>query len=578
VVGASLYIVVCSARNHLRVRLRRLREPKYLLGGIVGAAYLYFTIVVRMRGSSSAASRLQRRGRTRDAISPGLAGAGAGTAGLVLLVLACVAWLLPFDSSLVEFTPAETDFLLPAPVGRRQLLLHRLMRSQLGLLFAAVIPSIAIPSTTGAGRVRLAVSIWILLTIMKVYFAGVTLARSRFRSSNLRARVIAWTPPLVIAGLTAVTLWTVAGALWPQPPRSLEDFLTCLDRAETSGLASVALMPFTAAVRPLFASTLGAYLVALATSLLVLVLVTTWVMHSDEAFEDAAFDAARRRAEQQHPARAPASRVRFAGWSLAPSGPTESLFCWKNAMQTMRATGTTLVRYVVPTLAVSLVLSSAIMSANRLRGPAAIVCALGAALAAFAALLGPQIFRVDLRGDLEHLELLKTWPLESPALIRGEMLWPVIVVTVVSWGGLACAALFGVAAFPRVGWQWRVAVVVAAFLIVPALVAAQYTIHHAAAVLFPAWVPIGNQRPRGLDQMGQRLILLAGVVLSLAVMVLPAAIAAAIIWLAFDGIVGAMALIPGALVFASIVGVEVLLATEALGPIYDRLDLLSVER
>ena len=55
--SASLYIIVCSARNRLRVRLRRLREPRYLIGAIVGAAYLYFSFFARFR-----ASRKHRRG------------------------------------------------------------------------------------------------------------------------------------------------------------------------------------------------------------------------------------------------------------------------------------------------------------------------------------------------------------------------------------------------------------------------------------------------------------------------------------------------------------------------------------
>src|SRR5213594_253385 len=34
--SASLYIIFCSARNRIRVRLRRLREPQYLFGAIAG--------------------------------------------------------------------------------------------------------------------------------------------------------------------------------------------------------------------------------------------------------------------------------------------------------------------------------------------------------------------------------------------------------------------------------------------------------------------------------------------------------------------------------------------------------------
>jgi hypothetical protein len=43
-------------------------------------------------------------------------------------------------------------------------------------------------------------------------------------------------------------------------------------------------------------------------------------------------------------------------------------------------------------------------------------------------------------------------------------------------------------------------------------------------------------------------------------------------------IVGPLALIPGAIVCAVVVGIEVLVATEALGPLYERIDVLSVER
>jgi hypothetical protein len=45
-----------------------------------------------------------------------------------------------------------------------------------------------------------------------------------------------------------------------------------------------------------------------------------------------------------------------------------------------------------------------------------------------------------------------------------------------------------------------------------------------------------------------------------------------------QGFVGAAALVPAAFVCTVIVGMEVLLATEAIGPTYERLDVLAVER
>src|SRR5256884_9269749 len=41
-IGALIYLQVQSIKNRLRVRLRRLKKPKYLLGPVVGAAYFYF--------------------------------------------------------------------------------------------------------------------------------------------------------------------------------------------------------------------------------------------------------------------------------------------------------------------------------------------------------------------------------------------------------------------------------------------------------------------------------------------------------------------------------------------------------
>ena len=59
---ASLYIILCSARNRIRVRLRRLREPRYFIGAIVGAAYIYFSFFARFRASRASSARRNARG------------------------------------------------------------------------------------------------------------------------------------------------------------------------------------------------------------------------------------------------------------------------------------------------------------------------------------------------------------------------------------------------------------------------------------------------------------------------------------------------------------------------------------
>jgi ABC-2 type transport system permease protein len=193
-------------------------------------------------------------------------------------------------------------------------------------------------------------------------------------------------------------------------------------------------------------------------------------------------------------------------------------------------------------------------------------------------LLAPQALRIDMRQDLQHLEVLKTWPVAAPVVLRGEMLWPGALITAIAWTCLALALLLSGRVFPQIGVVFRLSAAAAFAILAPALVFAQLTIHNGAALIFPAWVPLGSQRARGLDAMGQRLIMLTATWLLLVVMVLPGAVAAGIIWFAFARFIGATVLVPAALVCASIVAIEVLLATEVLGPAYEQLDIMAVER
>jgi len=78
--------------------------------------------------------------------------------------------------------------------------------------------------------------------------------------------------------------------------------------------------------------------------------------------------------------------------------------------------------------------------------------------------------------------------------------------------------------------------------------------------------------------MGQRIIMLTGTWLLLVVIALPGAVAAGMFWFVMGRIFGPLMLIPAALMAAGVLAVEVLLATEALGPIYERLDVMAVER
>jgi hypothetical protein len=235
-------------------------------------------------------------------------------------------------------------------------------------------------------------------------------------------------------------------------------------------------------------------------------------------------------------------------------------------------------RYFVPTVAIAIAGTSVALGALRMRGGAAAGFIAAVTVTMFVAILGPQVVRTDLRSDLAHLETLKTWPLRAADVIRGEMLWPSTLLIAIGWLAIACALMLSFAAFPSVALIGRIIVASAAALLLPAFVTAQYLVHAGATVLLPAWVPIGDQRPRGLDAMGQRLIMLFGVLVSVVLIMLPGAITGGILWLVFSRIVGDIAIVPAAIACTITVAIIVAAGTEILGPLFDQMDITSVER
>ena len=573
--SASLYITVCTTRNRLRVRLRRLREPRYLLGAIVGLAYLYFAVLGPRRGRG-----IGRRGNARPPMASLSAwqAAGMSLAGLAAFVLALLAWLLPMRSGLLEFSQAETAFLFPAPVSRRQLLLHRIVRSQVGSLFAAIVMAIVLAPASGFERFRFAVAMWALFVTARIYFAAVTLTRARFSSPVAAVRRVAWVPVAMLLAALVTVGGAVVRQLMSAPATGALDFAVRMARATSTGLPSVVLWPFKAIVGPPFETTLTSFAVSMAGSLAVLAAVTAWMLMSDATFDIAAGEAVELDQRTRERTRTSGPRARNVGWTLGLTGRLELAFVWKNAMQTIRAINMGALRFIAPASAALIGVSAAAMAASRLRGPAAFVSFVAAASSGAAVLFGPQWMPHDLRGDFEHLDLLKTWPVRAGDLIRGEMAWPALVVSGCAWLGILCAGLFSGTALPDVPFVDRSAFALSAALVAPALVAAQYTIHNAIALFFPAWVPSGTQRTRGIDAMGQRLIMLAAIIIALVIFALPGAFAGFVIWFALYRLVGAAVFVVAAALFAGIVLMEVLVATELLGPAYERLDLLSVER
>ena len=555
----------------MRQRLRRLREPRYVIGAIVGFGYLAGSLLFRFRAFGGGGGRQSSAGRAAAASTLGLMGP---VMGAVLLAFALLGiWALPMRSGLLEFSKAETAFLFPSPMSRRQLVFYRLMRSQFAVFAGALIMSLAYPTGSVFARTRWLVGIWILLMTSHVFFTGVTLARVQFRGRGGTAR-FAW-PALA---LPAAAVLSVLVPVFTQSRHAsidtISDALNLLMTIAEHGPARVLLRPFALLVQPVFAQTVGEFAWSVAGALLVYAVAVAWLIWADSLSVDAA-DASVERQVNQPTNKRRAYVARPVAWRLGISGRPELAFVWKAALQTLRAVDR---RMLVRVLLIGAWMVGASLLVTRARGLVQLFGVLATWGALFSLFMAPQMIRMDMRQDLAALELLKTWPVRGASVIRGEIIWPVIVVTSITWAFAASATVLSMVSGSPIPYANRAAAWVSFLILIPGIVLAQYTIHNAVAVIFPGWVPLGAMRPRGVDAVGQRLVLLAANWLGLLVALAPGVAMTFVLSLLLRPILGRLFLPVGALVTTITVVVEMVLVTTALGPVFERLDITSVER
>ncbi len=223
-ISASLYIIVCSARNRLRTRLRRLREPRYLLGAVAGAAYLYFSFFSRMRSANRAAERRQRSVPASPAAMQAAVCLRAGTYGradarghsrqLADAVRQRPAGFLRSGSSI----PVPGAGGAPPSARAPDAAITARDAVRVGVV-AAVSP------LGGVRRVQVALGMWLVMAITKVYFTGISLSRARLASASARARRVAWMPVGVLIVAMAIVGAGLARAWTANPPAGFRDWL-----------------------------------------------------------------------------------------------------------------------------------------------------------------------------------------------------------------------------------------------------------------------------------------------------------------------------------------------------------------
>jgi ABC-2 type transport system permease protein len=574
-IGAFLYLSICSIKNRVRVRLRRLRQPRYLIGSAVGILYLYATVFRRTVGRSgrSASGLLPMLDRARGPIE--FVGA------MVLSVIAAASWILPGGRP-IEFTRPEVQFLFQAPLSRRQLLHYKLLRGQIGVLFGSAVATIFLRPGSLATAWTFLVGVWLVLALLRLHLIGVALRRqslAQHGGSGIRRQ---WLPAAIVLGAIGVLAVAVASD-WStlSAMTTAEEVFHELQRQASSGAAAVVLWPFRAAVRLPLSGSPRAFLHALPAVLLLLALNYVWVLQGDAAFEEASAAQAEKHAAERV---APGSvrrkaKVTAPPFTLAATGRPEIAIFWKNLIMLGRYASLKMLLRFLPVFVALTVLFSQGEGRAGLQAMASTLCLV---FAGFTILLGPQMMRNDLRQDFGNLAVLKTWPLRGAALLRGELLAPSVVLAVLAWCLIVASAIFISSSRSFVSGHWisvtdRVSYAIGALLVAPGLILAQLVVHNAVAVLFPAWVVVGTSRARGIDAMGQRMLMLAGILLALVVSLVPAAVVAGVVGLLLYAITRTIPVIVPAIVIAAVMIAECAIAIEILGRLLDRTDVTALE-
>lgn len=524
-VSAYLYLQVMTIINLVVQRLKRLKQPRYLLGALGGTAYMYY-FFFRHVGSETLTAKSQQLDLANVFTTPILA-----LSALILLVIAMLNWLIPSNRAALQFTEAEVAFLFPAPVTRRMLIHFKLLRSQFGILVSSLFMTLVFGQLNflGGSQFLHAIGWWLILSTINLHIIGASFTRERLLDVGInptRRRAFILIALIVVA---CGCWWTIINHLAPP---------TDTDFASTSALISYAnkvlnsaplswfLFPFKLVVAPLFANNDQQFLHTLGPAIFMLVAHYFWVIKSDVSFEEASIDLARRRAERVNAFREGTARLgntplkpRTVPFHLRPSGFAPIAFLWKGliGLGPLYRLKTWLIVCAV------IILASGLLAADPRRIPILnLIAGISIGIGVWLFIAGPMFMTRGLRKTLEHLDILKASPVHGWQIVLGELLSPITLMTFMLWliiliAGLAVGANGNSLLLTLT--NTLVAAVGTAFIAAP-LSGLMLCVPFTAILFFPAWVDHspGNS---GIETIGQRMIFFASYFIILFFVLIP---------------------------------------------------------
>ncbi|MBN1204614.1 MAG: ABC transporter permease [Myxococcaceae bacterium] len=563
---AVAFLWWASLRNRVRRQLQRLRQPKYLVGLVVGGAYLYAIVLRRLSFQ-----------RATEELPPGARMVAELSLGGMLMLSLVSAWALGQDRPALTFSETEVQQLFAAPISRRGLLHYKLARGLFGAAVAAFFTTIFIGRVVSPHPVLFFLGATVALGTVNLHVTAASFVRTRLARLGWPGVALRWG---VLLGLFAAFGLAVYVSILAHPLPEDTGQRGALE-AWFSGLLEqpalrVALWPGRALVALPMAGGAGDFLQALPLALGLFVAHYVWVAALIVPFEEAvvvrAEQVARKRG--QRVARVGHIVMRKPFFRLGSLGRPEVALMWKNLIAARRLGGTEII-LILGLLGLAAPVGAAFFAPEAVPIVRQTMAGIFLALAAMFTVFGPVSLRSDLRMDLPKLDMLRAMPLTGRQVVAAEVLALGLLLGILEAGLLVLAIGLVAGAPGRWGIELWVAGGLGVLPVLPALSVGGVLVQNAAVVLFPAWLPANGERARGIEAMGQRLLTLAGALVVLMGGLIPAAIVAGLVGFALYGLLGLWALPFAGLTAAAGLAFEVALGLVALGRAFDRMDVSS---
>ena len=408
-------------RGFLRRIVRGARSPRravFLILG-VGVIILWLGPAVFSRSllRHSHNAQLERSPERFAAVMP-----------LALLGICVLTIVSSAGDKAVSFTPGEVDLLFPGPFTRRELLIYKLSKSGAAALLTGLLASIGLSIYASSWPACYAGVVLTLIFIQLFSTAGVLLGQTISRRAYSLVRRIVLICAVVVALLLA-RHWAVAhGGM--QGVYALQN-----------ELSDNVLAPFEPFGRVITADSFANFGRNFVEAILIDAALLAVVVLLDANYLEAAMAASQRRHAQLQRIRGGSLlsgsvkgemkwRLPHPPW-LAGAGP----IAWRQATSALRSAKGLLILLLIVAVGAGPLFATALQGTD-------VAQPIVSAVAWLTVLLSGML-KFDFRGDLDHMDGMKSLPLRPSAIALGQIAIPTLILTiahVLLLGGVAAAA------------------------------------------------------------------------------------------------------------------------------------------